>query len=79
MQLDKDQKVDFKPGWGSNFSTLKQTRKYDRVVAPLDQQHKIFWDHDKLRYHMYTTGKFSSHLDAEIGFSFDDLEHMSIR
>ena len=28
---------------------------------------------------MYTTGKFSSHLDAQIGFSFDDLEHMSIR
>ena len=28
---------------------------------------------------MYTTGKFSSHLDNEIGFSFEDLEHMSIR
>lgn len=45
----------------------------------LDSQHKIFWDHDKLRYHMYTTGKFSSHLDAQLGFNFDDLEHLSIR
>jgi hypothetical protein len=28
---------------------------------------------------MQTTGKFSSHLDAEMGISFEDLENMSIR
>ena len=44
-----------------------------------DQPHKIYWDHDKTRLHMYTTGFQSSYVDEKIGVSFDDLEGLSIR
>lgn len=44
-----------------------------------DQPHKIFWDHEKTRYHMNTTGLFASHVDAQLGVGFDDLEGLSIR
>jgi hypothetical protein len=44
-----------------------------------DQYHTRFWDHDRTKYHMYTTGFFSSHLDKKFGFGFKDLEKMSVR
>lgn len=36
FELDKDQKVDYKPGWQATNPNLAQTRKYDRVIPPLD-------------------------------------------
>jgi len=44
-----------------------------------DQPHKIYWDHDKTRLHMYTTGFMSSHVDEKMGICFDDLEGLSVR
>ena len=44
-----------------------------------DQPHKIYWDHDKTRLYMYTTGFMSSHVDEKFGICFDDLEGLSVR
>lgn len=41
-----------------------------------DQYHKIFWDHEKTKYHMRTTGFFSKYLDQKFGFGMQDLEDL---
>lgn len=63
------------PGWKTDLAMDRDVR----CLPMKDQPHKIFWDHDKTRLHMYTTGFFSSHVDNKMGISFDDLEGLSIR
>ena len=43
--------------------------------------HKKAYDFNGLKYlpHMDTTGKFSSHLDAQLGIPYDMLEDLSVR
>ena len=65
-------------GWGSGKSALQQAP--DVRALPEDKQyHKKFWDHDATRLHMHTTGWHSTHLDALMGVSFDDMEGLSVR
>ena len=43
--------------------------------------HKKVYDFDGLKYlpHMDTTGKFASHLDAQLGLTYEMLEDLSVR
>ena len=63
------------PGWRAAMNPSPEIK-----CLPVDKQyHKTYWDHDKTRLHMYTTGFFASHIDNKIGITFDDLEGLSIR
>jgi len=44
-----------------------------------DQPHKIYWDQDKTRLQMYTTGYQAGFVDNMLGIGFDDLEGLSVR
>ena len=76
--LDHDQHVLRKIGWGTQMEKLKQS--YNVKQMPIeDQYHKIYWDHEKTKYHMNTTGFFSKYLDHKFGFGLQDLEKKSVR
>lgn len=76
--LDHDQHVMRKIGWGTKMQNLQQS--YNVKQMPIeDQYHKLFWDHDRTKYHMHTTGFFSKYLDKKFGFGFEDLDKKSVR
>lgn len=66
-------------GWGISNPNLAQPFHKVKCLPAKDMPHKIYWDHDKTRFYMYTTGFFSSHVDAKMDLSFDEMEGLSIR
>lgn len=66
-------------GWGVNNPALAQPFHKVKCLPTKDMPHKIYWDHDKTRFYMYTTGFFSSHVDAKMNLSFDEMEGLSLR
>ena len=44
-----------------------------------EQPHKTFWDHDKTRYNMHTTGYHAHFVDKMYQVNYEDLEGLSIR
>ena len=65
-------------GWGVSNKKLDQGVR--RRLLP-DMPHKKVYDFDGLKYlpHMDTTGKFASHLDAQLGLPYEMLEDLSVR
>jgi len=50
-----------------------------KCLPAKDCIHKNFWEHDKTRLHMHTTGMHAIHLDAKLDMNFMDLEGLPIR
>jgi hypothetical protein len=65
-------------GWKVTNSELKP--RHEIKYLPINQvQHKKYWDHEPGKYFLKTSGFHSSHVDAKMGISFDDLEGLSVR
>lgn len=65
-------------GWGNNTQNLKQSKKVVSLTRE-EMPHKIFWDHNKTRLQMQTSGYQANFDDKKFGISFDDIEHLSVR
>ena len=67
-------------GWGTSNRKILDICQNQIQALPVEQcEHKNFWEEDKKRLHMYTTGMHATHVDDRMGINMENLEGMSIR
>lgn len=66
-------------GWGVTDPEFQDKDHVIRQLPSKDRPHMNFWEEDKTRYNMYTTGFQSTYVDNKLKVTYEDVELMSIR